>query len=69
MRTRILPALAALLLPPLSLVLARSGVGRILPAITGVIGAALFFFLWTGPGLLLWLAAGLAAAVLIGRKR
>lgn len=66
---RLVLALAALLLPPLSLVFGPSWPSRVLPAAVAAAGAAVLFFLWTGPGLLLWLAAGIGAAAAVLRKR
>ncbi|MCW2247464.1 hypothetical protein M2352_003098 [Azospirillum fermentarium] len=66
---RLVLALVALLLPPLSLVFASAWPGRIVPAVAAAAGAAVLFFVWTGPGLLLWLAAGIIAAVTVLRKR
>lgn len=70
MRSRLLLAATSLVLPPAAAGAVRSGWGRGLLILSSLTALAVFFALYAGPGLLIWLLSGCAAAaaVLLSRR-
>ncbi|HYD30387.1 MAG TPA: hypothetical protein VEB64_05955 [Azospirillaceae bacterium] len=62
MTSRHFLALLAFVLPPVGLLAVRSWLGRLALAAASLAAAMMFFEVFAGPGLVLWLLAGAIAA-------